>query len=153
MFPRTTHNAMDESRRLQQVLRLAVDEAQLTAVPMRWWARTSSYGFEKLVNQQWQAVSDGVFASHKLDGVVIDQVLENGVDQQPEDDLLKPSQQDFFDRRKKSTEPLVGRVVILPNGMVTVVDIVLMNVQGERLPHRLQIRPGPTGIIEEDRPT
>jgi len=152
MFPDTVRSATDETRRLQQVLRLAVDEAQLTGVPLRWWARTHSYGFEMLSNQHWQPAAGDVFATRELDGVVIDRVVENGVDQQPEEEVVqasKQSEQVFFDRTKKTDDPLVGRVLVLPNGMVTMVDVVLVANRGQNQRHRLLIRPGPAGIAEE----
>ncbi|MDQ6964547.1 MAG: prepilin-type N-terminal cleavage/methylation domain-containing protein [Mariprofundales bacterium] len=135
-------SAVDETHKLQQVLRLAVDEAQLTGVPLRWWARAHSYGFEKLVEREWQPVQSGVFAPHKMVGVVIDRVVENGVEQQIEEgDSVE------FARSDRAVEPLIGRVVILPNGMVTAVDLDLLSASGEL--HRLAVRPGAAGVVEE----
>ncbi|MDX8414484.1 MAG: type II secretion system protein [Mariprofundales bacterium] len=150
MFRNDSNGVADETRRLQQVMRLAVDEAQLTGTPLRWWARAHSYGFERLTEQQWQQAAEGLFSTRKLSGVAISRVVENGLDQQLEEDdigVLHQSEQVFFDREQKSDEPLIGRVLILPNGMVTMVDVELLANKG-RL-HRLLVRPGPAGIVEQ----
>jgi len=151
MFSNSSDNGADETLRLQQVMRLAVDEAQLTGTPLRWWARKDRYGFEKRNNQQWQQLTAGVFAIRKLKGVVIDRVIENGVDQQIEEDgagTSNQAKQDFFASSQQASEPLIGRVLMLPNGMVTMVNVDLLERQGGQL-HRLLIRPGPAGIVEE----
>jgi len=148
-------SAADESRRLQQALRLAVDEAQLTAVPLRWWARRHRYGFEQWEGQQWQPADDSALRDRTLDaGVVIDRVLENGVDQQPEEEdaaaASTPLTQKQFARERPPQDPLIGRALILPNGMVSMVDVVLLAEGGKhQKQHRLQLRPGPAGIAEQ----
>ncbi len=153
LLPKAAHDAADETHRLQQALRMAVDEAQLTGVPLRWWARADRYGFERFTDHRWQPASAAVFSTRKLDGVVIDRVVENGEDQHPEADGGAPGggDQRASDRHDlDQQEPLVGRVVMLPNGMVTVVDIALRNSRGDQAVHWLQVRPGPSGITEKD---
>ncbi|MDX8408952.1 MAG: prepilin-type N-terminal cleavage/methylation domain-containing protein [Mariprofundales bacterium] len=151
LFTASAPDVATEATRLQQVMRLAVDESQLAGRPLRWWARRSSYGFEQLAaDRSWQPAIGESFADRKLSGAVIDQVLENGVEQQIEQDL---SVDRSFDSSldKKREDPLIGRVLILPNGMVTMVDVALLAANDVSERALLHVRPGPAGVALEKK--
>ena len=131
----------EEGRHLRQVLQLASEEAQLRGMPLRWTAFAQHYVFEVLDGEgKWRRLSDRVFVSHSLpDGVRIQHVrLQDGMSYPGLPPAGSPTQED----------PPLGRVVLLPDGMLSMADVTLVSASG-RL--QLTLRPGPGGIrIAED---
>ncbi len=126
----------EEGRHLRQALLLAAEEAQLRGVPLRWTAFATHYVFEVLDKEgKWRRLNDRAFVSHTLpDGVRIQHVqLQDGVSRP---DLPQA------DSRTRETPPL-GRVVLLPDGMLSMADVTLASAS-RRL--QLTLRPGPGGI-------
>ncbi len=154
LFPTGASGLREETRHLQQLLRLAADETQMTGIPMRWWARRDRYGFEQLDEQRaWVPVTEAPFLVHQLHGVVIDRVMENGIDQTPEEKDAKTLMSfSGKEEQQRDDTPLIGRVRILPNGMITAADITLRDEGEPSLQRTLHLRPGPAGITESHDP-
>lgn len=127
----------DEARRLQQMLRLATEEAQLTGMPVRLTALKGSYYLESLSSEkQWSHFSESPFKEYLLpDGIEIDAVDFAGG--------FPPERE--MEADQKEIEGLVGRIFIWPDGMVDHADIVLRQLTPE-LRVVLQVRSGPAGI-------
>jgi len=126
----------EEGRHLRQVLHLASEEAQLRGVPLRWTAFAQHYVFEVLDREgKWRRLGDRAFVPHILpDGVRIQRVrLQDGMSYPG----LPPT-----DHPTREAPPL-GRVVLFPDGMLSMADVTLASATG-RL--QLTLRPGPGGI-------
>jgi general secretion pathway protein H len=144
VVPRMFHNPLEqlenESRRLQKSLQLAEQEATLTGYPIRWSGYPDRYTFQEADEKGvWRAKNDGkVFAPHHLaQGVHIGEVRTEELDQALRFTGKSP---------KENEEPSLGRIVILPDGMLTITDIVLVTEGGGETIH---VRPGPKGISRE----
>lgn len=137
----------EEADRLRQVLQLAVDEAQMSGSPLRWSAWHDRYRFERRTEaRRWLPMSEAPFAPRKLDGVVLDRVLENGIEQRMAIDM-QPSGEEGS---RTGEEPPIGRARILPGGMVTPLDIVLRDADHPDSRRTVRLRPGPAGVVVVD---
>jgi len=67
LFPSASAGLTDEGRRLRQVLHLALEEAQLRGVPVRWTAYANRYVFEIPDGAgEWQALREKPFGPDSL---------------------------------------------------------------------------------------
>lgn len=144
----------DEARRLQQALRLASEESQLTGSPVRVVLLREGYRFEQLIEvrqpqgtdsaageQTWKPMQEMPFDSHQLgEGIEVGEIRFSG-NVTPEPDTANPS---------KTEEHLVGRIHFWPDGMLDTADLVLASPQAneERV---LELRSGPGGIRLADK--
>lgn len=138
MFVSGSARADDEARRLQQTLRLAVSEAMLTGVPIRWTGYATGYVFEQPdAEGEWHAMTERPFSLARLPaGVQIGEVRGQAV--------MGTS----LEKAREGERPVLGRLVLMPDGMLTQADIVLLE-QGER-ERVVDVRPGPGGVRLED---
>jgi len=131
LFPSASAGLTDEGRRLRQVLHLALEEAQLRGVPVRWTAYANRYVFEIPDGAgEWQALREKPF----------------GPDSLPEKIRIASVQlQDGLPRSDQSVKqdmPL-GHVTLRPDGMLTPADVTLASASDHL---RIRLRPGPAGI-------
>ena len=132
----------EQARRLQQVLRLASEEAQLTGAPIRMTALKERYYLESMTDdRQWQRLTDTPFNGYALpDNINISAIQFSGGFSRESDPEEKKS------AGAKSVEKnLIGRIVFWPDGMLDAADLTMQtgDETGELL---LQLRPGPGGI-------
>jgi|GEM_PF-1945590 len=141
----------DESRRLQQTLRLAAEEAQIGGAPVRFVAEPDRYRFELLVTDpyaavqgeklDWQPIGERPLAEYRLpQGARIVALTRNG----SHEPLLAGSTSAAADNR-------LGEIVMLPDGMLDAADLqlALVDAKGKLGEHTtLEVRPGPGGIRE-----
>jgi len=151
----------DESKRLQSTLRFAMQEAQLSAEPLRWVATKHGWYFEVLMQDNvqqgqdllplsqrsqyiepsytWEAYEDKPLQTYNLPTPLFIQA----VDQAIEFDLgveVKNAESG------EDKEPILGKVIFLPDGTTSLSDIVLASEQEDIAPVVLRVRPGPAGI-------
>jgi len=131
LFTSASAGLADEGRRLRQVLRLAMEEAQLRGVPVRWTAYANRYVFEiPDGTSEWRSLREKPFAPDSLpEKIRIESV-------QSQDGLP------WSGRSVKRNMPL-GQVTLLPDGMLTPTDVTLAS-PSDHL--RIRLRPGPAGI-------
>lgn len=136
-FSMSDADVHDEARRMQQMLRLASEEAQLTGLPVRLTTLKASYYLESLSgDKQWGRFSEAPFNEYPLpDGIEIDAVDFAGG--------FPPERE--MEAEQKQIEGLVGRIFIWPDGMLDDADIVLRQLVSD-LRVVLQVRSGPAGI-------
>jgi len=129
----------DEGKRLAQVLRLASEEATLSGNAFRVRFRQHSYQFQSADQAgAWQSVQASPYQQYTLAKGI--QIIE-----------IKPSTplKEQADEEKKGTEAVLADLLLPPEGIRKIADIVL-----DREPdggHRLTVnlRPGPGGIHVE----
>jgi general secretion pathway protein H len=140
----------EEARRLQQLLRLASEEAQLTGTPIRLTALKRHYYLESLAgDKQWQKLSEAPFNSYALPANITISAIQfsGGFSRQSE------SEEEGDADDKDEEKELVGRIIFWPDGMLDAADLTMQSSSetGELL---LQLRPGPGGIrVAEDDPS
>jgi len=140
----------EEARRLQQVLRLASEEAQLTGTPIRLMALKETYYLESLAgDKQWQKLSETPFNSYALPANITISAIQfsGGFSRQ-----MEFEEESSADDKDEEME-LVGRIIFWPDGMLDAADLTMLSSRetGELL---LQLRPGPGGIrVVEDDPS
>jgi len=137
----------DEVRRLQQVLRLAAEESQLTGVPVRMVVLKNGYRFEQLVDQPpapgsdvaeqaWMDIGEPPFMQHQFDaGIEVGEIRFSA--SIPPDTEPEPA--------KEGEEQPIGRLNFWPDGMLDAVDLVLTAPEADEQ-RILQLRSGPGGI-------
>lgn len=136
----------DEARRLQQILRLGAEEAQLTGIPLRIVVLKNGYRFELLSEQKskltgnaggephWAPLEEAPFTSHQFDdGIEIGALQFSG-----EVPAEQPAAAD-------GEEELLGYLSFWPDGMLDAADISISAPESghERV---VQLRSGPGGI-------
>jgi len=137
IFQSSSGRAEDQARHLQQLLRLAANEAMLTGVPTRWTAYADGYRFEQPdVEGEWHAMNERPFQAVMLPGEA--SILEVRV--QGSDSSIEHVRDD--DR------PVLGRLMLMPDGMLTQADIVLAATGAAD--SFIQVRPGPGGVSLAD---
>ncbi|MDX8412151.1 MAG: GspH/FimT family pseudopilin [Mariprofundaceae bacterium] len=133
LFQSSGGRAEDIARHLQQRLRLAASEAVLTGVSVRWTAYADGYRFDQPdAEGEWLPMTERPFEALTLPAnVSIYEVRMQGLDSS-------------VDHVRDDDRPVLGRLLLMPDGMLTQADIVL-SVAGanDRLIH---VRPGPGGI-------
>ncbi len=147
----------EEARRLQQVLRLAAEEAQLTGVPIRLTALKSGYHFEKLgAENRWNSFSETPFNAYKLpQGAEITAINFSGGFSSTRKLKEKNDEADQGEVEIEADEKEKGRIghlIFWPDGMLDAADMVIANPELNKT-KALQLRSGPGGIrvIEEDQ--
>ncbi|MDQ6950539.1 MAG: GspH/FimT family protein [Mariprofundales bacterium] len=131
LFSPSSAQLADEGRHLQQVLRLAAEEAQLRGAAIRWSAYHDHYLFEMVDNHRvWRPMTEKPFAQYHLPPTI--QIASVQV----QDALSLPD-------TKSKRDAVQGQVIFSPDGTLTVADVVLRS-ETERLP--MQLRPGVNGI-------
>jgi len=140
----------DESDRLRLVMRLAMEESQLTGMPLRWIGRQHGWSFETLVESpsvdgetvlkehEWLPFSDPPLEAYQLPEYIkidqIEQVTDFVFDIEVKDGQAKTDEQ-----------PVLGVVLILPDGTVSPSNIYLKE-EEQTESTVLEVRPGPSGI-------
>ena len=137
----------EESKRLRLIMRLAMEESQLSGVPLRWLATEKGWSFEAYGEDgEWLAFDEPPLTPYRLpQGVRISQVEQAG---------------DFFldmgEQKDAEEDAIVGMVLLLPDGTTSQSNILLEgegNGQGGSAESgHLQIRPGPAGIRLQSQP-
>ena len=133
----------DEARRLQQALRLASEEAQLTGQPIRATLLKDGYYFASLSGEsQWTKLSETPFDRYQLpQGVEVESVeMAAGF----ESSLF--SEADLAERENG----YVGRVTLWPDGLLDQADIALLSISNQ-MQSVIQARSGPRGIRAKDQ--
>lgn len=137
----------DEVRRVQQVLRLAAEESQLTGVPVRMVVFKNGYRFEQLVDQppapgsdvkeqKWMDLGEPPFTEYQLgDGIEVGEIRFSG--SLPPDVENEPV--------KEGEEQPIGRLNFWPDGMLDAADLILLAPELNEQ-RTLQLRSGPGGI-------
>jgi type II secretion system protein H len=131
----------DEAKRLRLVMSFAMEESQLSGVPLRWLAKKQSWSFESLEQGEeasvWQAFAEAPLNLYDLpEGVNISDVVQAG---EFSIDMEKDDRED-----KRDEEPVIGMVLFLPDGATSQSNIHLAGEEDEIA--ILEIRPGPRGI-------
>jgi len=129
----------DESKRLRLIMRLAMEESQLSGMPMRWLARKNSWSFEVYeASGKWIAFDEPPLTTYQLPrGVSIAEISQAG-----DFSLDMESEQGRLD----DAEPIVGMVLLLPDGTTSQSNIKLIGEGDAGESGHLEIRPGPAGI-------
>ncbi len=132
----------DESKRLRLVLRLAMDETQLSGQPLRWLATTDGWSFEVFDGQtgEWSSFQEEPLNAYTLPAGVrimdVNQAADFALDMQLEvsDDA--------------DAKPVIGLVLLLPDGTTSQSNIRLVGEADNDagLVGQLEVRPGPSGI-------
>jgi len=129
----------DEGKRLAQVLRLASEEATLSGNTFRVRFRQHSYQFQSADQEgAWQTLQDRPYQPYQLpEGF---QVVE-----------IRPAVPltEDVDRETKGTEPVLADVLLLPEGISQIADIVLAVEPANGRQLIVRLRPGPGGIRVE----
>ncbi|MDQ6961105.1 MAG: prepilin-type N-terminal cleavage/methylation domain-containing protein [Mariprofundaceae bacterium] len=134
----------DEARRLQQVLRTANRETRMSAIPMRWTAYEKSYAFEQLSPEgRWFPFQEAPFAEHVFhESVHMVEVQTQGESAfMPE---TKEAESELSDQKEEEPRVILGRVMMMPDGAMTIADVQLMTEAAEQW---LEVRPGMSGIV------
>jgi len=146
----------EEARRLQQVLRLATEEAQLTGVPIRLTALKSGYYFEKLgAENRWNSFSEAPFNAYKFpQGAEITAINFSGgfsSTRKLKEENDGTDQEEVENEGDEKEEERIGHLIFWPDGMLDAADMMIANLELNKT-KALQLRSGPGGIrvIEED---
>lgn len=131
----------NESNRLKLVMRLAMEETQLSGVPLRWLATKHGWAFEFLEpvegGHAWLAYEAKPLESYELPaGIFIESVDQAGEFSLEMD--VKVSE------HEEEAEPMIGLVMFLPDGTLSQSNIKLSG--KDDASQVLEIRPGPAGI-------
>ncbi|MDX8384429.1 MAG: type II secretion system protein [Ghiorsea sp.] len=137
----------EEAKRLRLIMRLAMEESQLSGLPLRWLATEKNWSFEVYdASGEWLTFDEPPLTAYQLpQGVRISQVEQAG---------------DFFldmgDKSDAQADVIVGMVLLLPDGTTSQSNIQLEGeangqTKGAEI-GRLQIRPGPAGIRLQPSP-
>ena len=147
-------SVMDETKRLRAVMRYAMEESQLSGVPIRWSGTKRGWHFEYLEKTkdsfQWLPFEDAPVETYALaDGIVIVDVEQAGEFTLDIPQKLKEkntSQENKAGKTKKEAEPVIGTVLLLPDGTTSQSNIKLTDEDDEAMQATLEVRPGPAGI-------
>jgi len=156
LFRPSTASFDDSARRMVRMLHLAAEEAQLRGTSLRFNAWTDHYEFQLATDSglsdsgQWQTLTESPFTAQALpQGVSISEVkLADGVqfygglsgaDSSSSSDPGKTAQSDS----KKDEQAPLGSIVLMPDGMLTLGEIMLHSKHADA---QIELRPGPGGI-------
>ena len=151
----------DESKRLQSTLRFAMEEAQLSAEPLRWVATKHGWYFEVLMQDNvqqgqdllplsqgsqyiepsytWEAYEDKPLQTYNLPAPLFIQTVEQVIEFNLGIEVKSMGS-------GEDKEPILGKIIFLPDGTTSLSDIVLASEQEDIAPVVLRVRPGPAGI-------
>jgi len=126
----------DEGKRLVQVLRLAKDESALSGQNYRVRFRAHSYSFQS-TNQhgEWHTLQASPYQPHDLGKAF--QILEI----RPQPPLTEQ-----VDSGKEKREPVMADLLLPPEGIRQISDIILANDPDDGHALTIHFRPGPGGI-------
>jgi len=126
----------DEGKRLAQALRLASEEATLSGNVFRVRFRQHSYQFQSADQEgAWQSLQETPYQEYKLaEGIFI-------VEVRPSVPLTEQT-----DEEKKGREAVLADVVLAPEGIRKIADIILDTEPVGGQPLTVRLRPGPGGI-------
>jgi len=125
--------AEDQARRLQQLLSLAANESMLTGVPTRWTAFADGYRFEQPNSEgEWIPMNDHPFVDETFNADA--RILE----------VRSQGLENVIEHERDMKRPVLGRLLMMPDGMLTPADIIL-SIDGAE-DRVIQARPGPGGI-------
>ena len=141
----------EESNRLRSVLAYALEEAQLSGLPIRFLATKQGWSFESYIEPRrkkddiivveqtpkWQALAQPPLAEYILpDGIDISQIEQVS---DVEYEALTTT-----DNQKNKKEPVLGVILLLPDGTTSISNIYLKDEEEKQVV--LEVRPGPAGI-------
>ena len=151
----------DESKRLQSTLRFAMEEAQLSGEPLRWVATKHGWYFEVLIqdnlqqeqgfiplssraqyiepNYTWETYEDEPLQTYNLPAPLFIQAVQQAIEFNLSVDVENTG-------NGEDKEPILGKVIFLPDGTTSLSDIVLASEDDGITPVVLRVRPGPAGI-------
>ncbi|MDQ6995979.1 MAG: prepilin-type N-terminal cleavage/methylation domain-containing protein [Mariprofundus sp.] len=134
----------DEGKRLAQVLRLASEEATLSGDTFRVRFRQHSYAFQSAGESGvWQTVQKSPYRQYKLAAGI--QLVE-----------IRPSMplSEQVEKEDKHAEVVLADILLTPEGVSKMVDIILDTEPPGDLPLTIQLRSGPGGIaVKKDDKT
>jgi len=136
----------DEARRMQQALRLAAEESQLTGIPIRLVVLKSGYRFEAINDEdEWMSLAEEPFAPYTFEsGIETGDVhFSGGV--APEQPGKPEEEQDAG---------LLAYIILWPDGMLDAADLTL-SATAANSERTIQLRSGPGGIrlLDEEKTT
>jgi len=152
MFRPATASLHDTARHLARLLHVAAEEAQLRGVPLRWQAYADPYEFQIADSKgAWQTLSEAPFAAQKFpDDIQISELrLADGYGfnfagySGAESVQDKMTQANDSESIKNKDKKLIGSVVFMSDGMLSVGDVFLHGAAGDVV---IELRPGPAGI-------
>lgn len=131
----------DELKRLQMVMRAALEESQWSNTPIRWVAHAHGWHFEIMQRSDdgmvWVGVDEPPLEVYELpDGMAVDRVEQAGefvLDMQAKAENVS------------ADVARVGMVLFLPDGLTSQSDV-YFNENSAEFGQFLQVRPGPAGI-------
>ena len=141
----------EESNRLRLVMSFALDESQLSGVPIRFVATKQGWTFESYVEPRrnkddvitieqqpkWLLLGEPPLAEYVLpDGIDISQIEQ--VSDVEYEALINT------DNQNDKKEPVLGVILLLPDGTTSLSNIYLKNEEEKQVV--LEVRPGPAGI-------
>ncbi len=128
----------DEAERMQIMMRLAADEAQLTGAPMRAILKKDECSFEVWQqgkeNGEWVVLSDTQFRAYVLPQNINILAIKQAVNY---------TNSFALDEGEVVKEDILGYILFLPDGTLSQLNIRLGNAEETRV---LEVRPGPQGI-------
>ncbi len=146
VVPSITHisggSVEDEANRLRTVMRLALEESQLSGLALRFVATKHGWSFEYLEQgekgRQWSAYEDEQLGAYDLPGDIVIASVKQAVDFALEVEVAQAE-------NKEEDKPVVGMVLLLPDGTTSQTNITIADEAGGFF-KVLQVRPGPSGI-------
>ncbi len=137
----------DEAKRLRLVMSFALEEAQLSGMPLRWLASQDGWRFESWVETKkgtsWQPFSEPPLEPYQLpDGVVISNVEQAG--SFSFEALMKQNSDKKVDVRDEQAA-VIGMALLLPDGTTSQSNVTLTD-ETQTETSVVLIRPGPAGI-------
>lgn len=143
-------SVVDEAKRLRLVMSFALEEAQLSGVPLRWLATQRGWSFESLADSKegisWQPFAEPPLEPYALAaGVTISNVEQAGAFSF--DELMKQGENKKDDVGEK--EPVIGMVLLLPDGTTSQSNVTFSDEMQTAETAVVLIRPGPAGIRVE----
>jgi len=146
IFNASDGSVEEESDRLRIVLRLAMEESQLSGVPIQWLATKNGWSFEML-----EQTKDGLkrvayeirpFQAYVLPADIHIEAVEQVSDFNLDMKAKKKNDKSGGDEE----EPVIGMVLFLPDGTTSQSNIRIVGEQDDSVSGVLQVRPGPGGI-------
>ncbi len=139
----------DESRRLQQTLRLLAEEVELKGEPVRFVAEKGGYHFEQLdAEQKWLPIAESPFVHYQLQtGVNISALQHAAIAFHGSETLSDAMVSSAPMADGDSSVEVVGSIIFQPGNRIPLSDIVLAFPQNNAITEQhLEVRPGPGGI-------
>ena len=147
----------DESKRLRLILKVGLDEAELSGVAFRWLATKQGWSFQVYVEKrqidlpqgqppkmEWQSYANPPLEQYKLpqgiEIVSVEQAGDFSVDTTMEEELSA------IDKPREA--PVLGVVLLLPDGTTSLSNIRLKDEEDTVV--TIEVRPGPAGIKRQE---